>query len=156
MVGWWGDFRNQLGVIKTNLECQYLLFFAFNHRALHLCICIFEKKSLWLGSCILLLFHVILFSTEYHRVRGRGVFRMICIPSSRPLETNGISIISAFMASYLERGTHASESRWVSPNMRWEQETSVGLTNPENTNKGKNPKAHRCGRYVKIKVLTLL
>lgn len=102
MVGWWGDFRNWLRAIKTNLECHCLLFFAFNHHELHLCVFIFEKKVFdeAHADC----YYFMLFCSLPSIIeRASGIFRITCKPSYCPLEANGSSIISAFMASYLKR-----------------------------------------------------
>lgn len=128
MVGWWGDYWNQLGVIKTNLECHSLLFFAFNHRELHLCIFIFEKK-VFNGAHAL--FYIILFPTGYRRdLELAGPLEWFVNHHITPLRQMG-SLLFLFLW-HLTWKEGLSESRWGSLGVRWEHETSsVGLTNPE-------------------------
>lgn len=150
MVGWWGDFRNQLGVIKINLERHCFLFFAFNHQELHLCIYTFEKK-VFDGAHAYCYYFMLFCSLLSIIERASRVFRITCKPSYCPLEANESSIISAFLASYLNERLSRDQSPqgllWT-----WEQESAVGLINPENVNEGKNQKAHRFGRKIKIEV----
>lgn len=141
MVGWWGDFRNQLGVIKTNLECHYLLFFAFNHHELHLCIFIFERKVFdWAHAyCYYFMLFCSLWSIRERELAGS--LELLVKHRIAPERLMGYLLYLSLGCLFERRGCQKLESTWASLNGTQEQDVSVGLTNPENINDSKTLKA---------------
>ena len=105
------------------------------------------KESLWLGSCILLLFHVILFPTEYHReLELAGSLEFLVNHHIAPKRQMGYLLFLSLGRLFGKRGCQRLESTWASLGDE-NKRASVGLINAENTNAGKTPKGHRSGRY---------
>lgn len=89
------------------------------------------KESLRWGSCIEVLFYIILFPTGYRRdLELAGPLEWFVNHHITPLRQMG-SLLFLFLW-HLTWKEGLSESRWASLGVRWEHETSsVGLTNPE-------------------------
>ena len=91
------------------LFCFVLLFFAFNHHELHLCIFTFERK-VFDGAHAYCYYFMLFCSLLSIIERASRVFRITCKPSYCPLEANESSIISAFKASYLKERLSRDQS----------------------------------------------
>lgn len=95
----------------------------------------------------MLLFHVTLLPTEYHReLELAGSLEFLVNHHIAPERQTGYLLFLSLGHLFEERGCPRLESTWASLSGR-EQEASGGLANAVNTNEGKTPKGHRFGGY---------